>query len=96
MAWSILINSNKRVSPELLKTVVERLPIELRKPIGGPIEQKWGFNCSTEIHFPHNDLQFKLRGAVFNQAKAGVMALHMKRVLEGEGHRITIHPISQE
>jgi hypothetical protein len=96
MAWNMIINSNKKITRQALATAVARMPQDLRKPLGGQEHQPWGLNCAAEIHYPHSDIEFALKGNVWNQSKANTIALFMKRALEEQGHRITIHPISQE
>jgi hypothetical protein len=96
MAWNILINSNKKITRQALAIAVDRMPRDLHKPLGGTVTQSWGLNCATEIHYPHSDIEFMLKGNVWNQSKANIVALHMKRALEEQGHRITVHPIAQE
>lgn len=91
MGWSASLMSNKEITEDEIKDIVDKLPKEFW--FGGyikPTKQLWGWNGAVDIHIPVEKIlnisgSYSISGNI-----AEPMAEYLKEQLEANGHEVAI------
>lgn len=90
MGWSASLKSNKEISFNEVKDIVEQLPDHLLLCGFQPHLNEWGWNAATDISNP-TDKELDISGSYgISGEKAEAMAEYLKEKLEDNGHEINI------
>jgi hypothetical protein len=96
MGWSILLESNQKITEQVVEEAIKLLPRWLTKPERGmllPQKQKWGWSLAVDVTIPQNLGSKFLRLSGSNAISGDISkdaARRFKTALEKLGHRVEI------